>query len=295
MQRLDVPEDRGLLHGLLSGTLVGSLVYGEPFSGIGAADILLVLLGVSVVLRLKRSGSATQQQGRTDGRQRNGTPRPPVDMQSHPATRNARQHAASHDEDDARQPQRPPRVLDIPEDEANPQLYERAASMWDYLSSDTDTPAPARKLSEGIAAPTPADGRTARDAYRADAEIPEDFDSEDFLKGAKLVFSRLQHSWDTRDMNDIAQFTTPEVLDEISRQAAQTPATSVSEILLVNARLLEVRDEDNGLLATVFFDVLMRESTGGAKTEQVREIWHFLKGDVTGGMWRLDGIEHLAA
>lgn len=287
MDRVDIPADRGLLRGLLSGTLIGSLFFDEPFTGVGVADVLLLLVLVSLGVRIlkNRSGAspAPRRQGQT------------IDMHDHPAGRNRTNNTDTGEES----PRRPSPSVDIPDGEPNPHLYERAAGMWDHLKGDDD--APARKRAEGFTEPQQAtrDDKplTARDAYTSGKSpvVPEGFDTDDFLKGAKMVFSRLQQSWDARDMDDIAQFTTPEVHDEIKRQAAQDPTPSHSELLLVNARLLEVQQEENGLLATVFFDVLMRESRDGAQTEQVREIWHFLKSDEYAGIWRLDGIEHVSA
>ncbi|MDR2695297.1 MAG: Tim44 domain-containing protein, partial [Deltaproteobacteria bacterium] len=36
--------------------------------------------------------------------------------------------------------------------------------------------------------------------------IPAGFDPEEFLRGAKMAYTRLQASWDKRDMDDIAEF-----------------------------------------------------------------------------------------
>ena len=139
---------------------------------------------------------------------------------------------------------------------------------------------------------TPAGGAQARDV-QPDVSVPADFDTEDFLKGAKMVFNRLQKSWDARDLEDIKQFTTPEVYDAIKQQATDDPAPSHTEILMANARLLEVKDDAEGILATVYFDVLMREDKSAQHPEQVREVWHFLKKDKNDAMWLLDGIQQL--
>jgi len=124
-------------------------------------------------------------------------------------------------------------------------------------------------------------------------QVPAGFDTEEFLKGAKLAFNRLQASWDARDLSDIAQFTSEEVLSEIRSQAAADPRPSRTDVLMVNARLLEVQEEGANLVATVYFDALMREEQGGA-TEQVREVWHFKKNAAErGGMWLLYGLQQL--
>lgn len=120
------------------------------------------------------------------------------------------------------------------------------------------------------------------------------FNEEEFLRGAKLVYTRLQGSWDARDLEDIREFTSPEVYAEIARQAAQDPAPSKTEILLVNARLLEVKPQGAQVVATVYFDVLMREDKAKDAPEQVREVWHFRRESADPkSSWKLEGIQQL--
>ena len=57
--------------------------------------------------------------------------------------------------------------------------------------------------------------------------------------------------------------------------------------------LLEVREIGSELEATVLFDSIMREDIN-AQTEQVREIWHFVKPKSNlQSKWLLDGIQQL--
>lgn len=122
--------------------------------------------------------------------------------------------------------------------------------------------------------------------------VPAGFDSEEFLRGAKLAFTRLQASWDKRDLEDIAQFTSPAVLQEVRNQFETDPAPSRTEILLVNARLLNVKEENGEQTASVFFDALLREAPS-TDTTQVREVWHFVRPLNENGSWKLDGIQQV--
>ena len=127
-----------------------------------------------------------------------------------------------------------------------------------------------------------------------DVKIPRDFDQEDFMKGAKAVYTRLQKSWDKRDLEDIRQFTSKEVWEEIKRQAQEDPQPGKTEILRVNARLLEVTSSNSHTVASVLFDVLMRESKDRDMAEEVREIWHFSKEDNDPkSFWVLEGIQQV--
>ncbi len=128
---------------------------------------------------------------------------------------------------------------------------------------------------------------------RPEVSTPPGFDEADFLQGAKAAYGRLQTSWDARDLADIRQFTTDAVFSEISAQAQADPGPSRTEVLMVDARLLEARAEGPATLATVYFDALLRENQGGG-TDQVREVWHFRRqDDIANGMWLLDGIQQL--
>ena len=126
-------------------------------------------------------------------------------------------------------------------------------------------------------------------------DIPDGFDEQEFLKGAKAAFLRLQDSWDKRDLEDIKQFTSPEVFAFIKAQAEEDPHPGKTEILLVNARLLEVREEGEMTIASVYFDVLMREEAEQRTPQQVREVWHFSRRtNDPKSTWILEGIQQLA-
>jgi len=131
-------------------------------------------------------------------------------------------------------------------------------------------------------------------ASAEEVKIPNDFDREDFMKGAKAVYSRLQNSWDKRDLEDIRYFTSTEVWEEINRQAQEDPKPSKTEILRVNAQLLEVTTSNSHTVASVLFDVMMRESKEEDMAKEVREIWHFSKDDKDPkSFWVLEGIQQV--
>ena len=122
--------------------------------------------------------------------------------------------------------------------------------------------------------------------------MPPGFDADEFLRGAKMAYTRLQASWDKRDMNDISQFTTEAVQQSVREQMAADPKPSTTEILLVNAQLLGVTNEGDDQYAQVFFDVLLRETPAQETPSSAREVWHFVR-PVTGGNWKLDGIQQV--
>ncbi|MEG6501711.1 Tim44 domain-containing protein, partial [Desulfovibrio sp. 1214_IL3152] len=135
-------------------------------------------------------------------------------------------------------------------------------------------------------------GAAAQAAAGPNIPMPEGFDADEFLRGAKMAYTRLQNSWDKRDMDDISQFTSSAVQHAVREQMEADPNPSNTEILLVNAQLLGVENEGNEQFAQVFFDVLMRESPDQQAPSTVREVWHFMR-PVQGGSWKLDGIQQV--
>ena len=135
-----------------------------------------------------------------------------------------------------------------------------------------------------------ATGGTTEDA--PPVSVPQGFDVEEFLRGAKMAYNRLQQAWDKRDMADIAQFATQAVQEEVRRQMEADPTSGSTELLLVNAHLLGVENDGPDQYAQVFFDVLLREDPAQQAPTSVREVWHFVR-PVAGGMWKLDGIQQV--
>lgn len=125
------------------------------------------------------------------------------------------------------------------------------------------------------------------------ASVPADFDQKAFLDGAKIAFTTLQKAWDERDLAEIRGLTTDKVFAEIQDQLKSSTAENHTEILKLEAELLEVREVGSELEAVVLFDSIMREDKD-AQAGQVREVWHFIKPKVSvQPKWYLDGIQQL--
>ncbi|HEY8094514.1 MAG TPA: Tim44-like domain-containing protein [Methylobacter sp.] len=130
-------------------------------------------------------------------------------------------------------------------------------------------------------------------ATQSAAVIPKDFDQQAFLSGAKIAFANLQKAWDERDLAEIRGLTTDKVFAEIQDQLKASNTENRTEILKLEAELLEVREVGSELEAVVLFDSIMREDAN-AQAEQVREVWHFIKPKVSiQPKWYLDGIQQL--
>jgi predicted lipid-binding transport protein (Tim44 family) len=146
-------------------------------------------------------------------------------------------------------------------------------------------PAPAQfESSAGVGA-----GATA--ANTAARNVPADFDVEGFLRQAKLSFVRLQAANDRGDMDDIREFTSPEMFAEIKMQYQERGNKSQeTDVMQLNAELLEVVTEDSRHIASVHFSGQLREEANAAP-EAFAETWHLVKPTDGSRGWNVAGIQ----
>lgn len=128
-------------------------------------------------------------------------------------------------------------------------------------------------------------------APAAAANIPADFPVDSFLRGAKTTFIRLQAANDRKDLNDIREYTTPEMFAEISMQMQERgDAAQKTDVVAIDTALLEVATEGDYAVASVRMSGQLRENNGAP--ESFDEIWHVqknLKDDKS--VWLLAGIQ----
>jgi len=132
-------------------------------------------------------------------------------------------------------------------------------------------------------------------SLHAAANIPADFDVAPFLRNAKTSFIRLQAANDAKDLNDIREYTTPEMFAEISMQIGERGSDAQkTEVVTIHADLLEVIYEEDLAIASVRFNGELRDALTGTR-EAFDEIWHVqknLKDDRS--VWLLAGIQQIA-
>lgn len=121
--------------------------------------------------------------------------------------------------------------------------------------------------------------------------IPQDFPVESFLRNAKMSFIRLQAANDRKDINDVREYTTPEIFAEISMQMQERgDVMQKTDVIAIHAELLEVVNEGDFSIASVRFTGQLRENNG--VTEYVDEIWHVQKNLLDDkSVWLLAGIQ----
>lgn len=128
--------------------------------------------------------------------------------------------------------------------------------------------------------------------------LPEWFNQEEFLDGARSAYTLLQEAWDKGDLEAIKGLSTESVYDEISRQLENEPSQGKTRIMQLNAELIDFKQLDEHSDASVLFDALLDEADSSSDTQgratQVRELWHFVRGNnSTEPTWYLDGLQQL--
>ncbi|MBB2929599.1 Tim44 domain-containing protein [Paraburkholderia silvatlantica] len=123
--------------------------------------------------------------------------------------------------------------------------------------------------------------------------VPAGFDTEAFVRNAKVYFVRLQAAWDAGNMDDIREFTTPEMFAEIRVDLAGRGAQpNQTDVVQLNADLLGVEDRGSEYLASVRFSGLIREAMGEPAAPFV-EVWNLSKSRTSGEGWLLAGIQQV--
>jgi predicted lipid-binding transport protein (Tim44 family) len=143
-------------------------------------------------------------------------------------------------------------------------------------------------------APSAAAASSHPNPAAASSHIPANFPVETFLRSAKMSFIRLQAANDRKDLNDIREYTTPEMYAEISMQMQERDNTpQKTDVTTIHGELLEVDQSSDIAIASVRFTGQLSENNGAP--EAIDEIWHVqknLRDDKA--VWLLAGIQQTA-
>lgn len=131
------------------------------------------------------------------------------------------------------------------------------------------------------------------DSGTANFRIPSDFDVDAFVRNAKVQFVRLQAAFDASDLNDLREFTSPEMFAELKLQITERGASpNRTDVVQLDAELLGIESGERDHLASVRFHGLIRENEGVA-AHAFDEVWNLSKPAQGAGGWVLAGIQQL--
>ena len=122
-------------------------------------------------------------------------------------------------------------------------------------------------------------------------DLPDWFDKEAFVEGARGHFTHLQGAWDRQDWDEIADYTSAEMLALLKQERGNAASEQHTEVVSVMAELVNFIDNGDHVVASINFYGWLREEQDGEATE-FSEIWHLNRsmGEQPGN-WVIVGIE----
>ena len=127
--------------------------------------------------------------------------------------------------------------------------------------------------------------------------VPAGFDTEGFLAACKRNFVSLQSAWDHADLGALRAFMTDEMLGEVTTQLSErhrhtgTPV-NVTEVVMLDARLLGIEETAVDYLASVEFSGMIRENPSSGPAP-FREVWNMSKPKDGSAGWLVAGVQAL--
>jgi len=140
----------------------------------------------------------------------------------------------------------------------------------------------------------PAEPAAAPRAFARPDEAPVWFDGPAFAEGAKSHYIRLQAAWDQADWRDIRTYTTPQLFAELQQEHSRSATPGqFTEVVTLNAELLQVQRDGDQVLASVRFSGLIREEAD-SPAQPFDEVWHVQHAWATPeGDWLISGIQQV--
>ena len=123
------------------------------------------------------------------------------------------------------------------------------------------------------------------------SSLPEGFDAPAFERIAKMIFIRLQAANDSSDLNDLRNFTTPEMFASIRLELQERGAsTQQTDVVKIDAEVLDFASESDRQVVSVRFHGLIREDKDGV-ANPFDEVWHMVKPLDGSREWAIAGIQ----
>lgn len=181
---------------------------------------------------------------------------------------------------------------------AGPALATAGAGSPGAAAGRTAWPAPAapqavQRVEPSLAQPAAAAGAAAA-MPDGRVFVSAAFDHESFERIARAIFIRMQTAHDSANLDDLRQFTTPEMFASIKldllERGSQAQTTDVKRI---DATVLDVAEEPGHQIVSVRYRGEVVEAAGAAPVA-VDEVWHLVKARSGDEVWRIAGIEQMA-
>lgn len=160
---------------------------------------------------------------------------------------------------------------DYPEREDQPEAPDRfdaARAMWDMLGAeDTSSRQVTRK------------GRSSG------------FDEAEFLEGAKMFYARMHEAMNDGKWDMVASFIDPALLEDLKRRQQGNVGLARTDILLLDARVIDVETSSGQTLVSVSFDAQLRKGVSGEEQVTEKVVWEFSRPENDpDALWTLESM-----
>lgn len=179
---------------------------------------------------------------------------------------------------------------------AGPQLAGAGAPFPASAGAQATSGSTMAREAQGVFGGASSAGASALGAGAAVAAArPEGFDVDGFTRIAKMIFIRLQAANDEANLEDLRKFTTPELFASLRLDLQERgPSTQQTDVMQLDAELVDTAQENGQWVASVRFSGLIREEVGQG-AEPFNELWHLVKPLDGSREWAIAGITPLQA
>jgi predicted lipid-binding transport protein (Tim44 family) len=153
--------------------------------------------------------------------------------------------------------------------------------------------APSVTIGSALAPPLAVPGGVTNTTTAAAAPmLPADFDGEGFERLAKMLFIRLQAANDKADLNDLRNFTTPELFAALRMDLHDRgdKTQQHTDVVKIDAQLIDFAQEAEQQIVSVRFTGAVKEETDADATP-FDEVWHVVKPLDDSRSWAIAGIQ----
>lgn len=134
-------------------------------------------------------------------------------------------------------------------------------------------------------------GAAAHSVAATTSRWPPGFDANEFVRHAKLNFIQMQAANDAKDLSTMRDFLAPGLFREIEADVrAMGDAPQKTEVVTLDAEVLDVTTENDLYIVSVRFSGLIRE-TEGEEPKPFSETWHLEKPLNGRTGWLVAGIQ----
>lgn len=171
----------------------------------------------------------------------------------------------------------------------------RAASLatpqgMQFAGNGASTGSPAAFGSGSAGSPAVRDGLTQEAAPPAAGALPPGFDAAAFVRIAKLIFIRMQAANDAGNLDDLRQFSTPEMFAVFRLELQDRKgAAQRTDVVQLDAEVVDHAEEQAQYIVSVRFHGLIREEADHSAVS-FDEVWHLVKPTDGSREWAIAGI-----